>query len=87
MRAAKANTFQHEKPVQVKLAVSGSRANVNRYTRLTFKMHGREFTWDFNVVPLKGKDAIVGMDFMRHEEAVLVCEPPQLFFGGVTRHI
>lgn len=38
----------------------------------------------YDVVPLKGKDVIIGMDFMRETEAVLCCEPPQIYLRGLN---
>lgn len=80
--AAKVETHVYDEPVQLKLAVSGSRATVNRWAYLEFELNGAHHKWKFDIVALKGKDAIIGMDFLRAKEAVLVCEPPAVFLGG-----
>lgn len=81
-RVANAEIYTYENPVQVRLAVAGSRASINRYAKLSFELDGEAHKWHFDVFPLKGKDAIVGMDFMREKEAILQCAPPQVTLGG-----
>lgn len=81
-RVAKAEIREYENPVQVRLAVAGSKANINRYAKLSFDLDGETHHWSFDIVPLKGKDTIIGMDLMRAKQAILTCMPPSVTLGG-----
>ena len=71
MRVAKIKTFALEKPIQIQLAVMGSKSIINYGTNTTINVNGSELKEYFNVVNIDYYDAILGIPLLKKYEVII----------------
>ena len=72
----------HSSGIDVRLG-DNSVVSTNACKRLTFEVKGESHTWDFHFMELPvGLDLIVGMDFMRKHDVILLTASLKVLFGN-----
>ena len=75
IRAAKIEPFPLDKPIGIKLAVTGSKSVINYGANVTIKYEGRELKEYFDIINIDYYNAILGTEFLRqHEGGYRLCE-------------
>ena len=68
---AKIEPFPLDKPIEIQLAVTGSKSVINYGANMTIKYEGRESKEYFDNINIDYYDAILGTPFLRKHEVII----------------
>ena len=71
IRAAKIEPFPIDKPIGIKLVVTGRKSVINYGVNTTIKDEGRESKEYFNIINIDYYDAILGTPFLRKHKVII----------------
>ena len=71
IRAAKIEPFLLDKPIEIQLAVTGSKSVINYGMNVTIKYKRRESKEYFDIINIDYYDAILGTPFLRKHEVII----------------
>ena len=71
IRVAKIKPFLLDKPIGIRLAVTGRKSVINYGTNATIKYEGRESKEYQNIINIDYYDAILGTPFLRKHEVII----------------